>query len=461
MTLRLTVLSYAGRTPATSIAATFGEDGGVVGRQPGCDWVLDDPEGHVSKRHCRIDFVAGRYRVTDTSTNGVFLNDGAGKVGFGASAALSDGDHLYIGGYDIVVRLVATGVPTRTAIEKDVSFGIGGHRKPAPAPSAALNGSYFDAGPLTTREPPESLPGSEEWRRSPTPDHAPIEQSAFRPPPAVSVPAPANGAFPAGELLPSGWNPLDDDDEQSPLSGLASSAVSTPGSVSTTIPAATPRPSATPSSSADEPIIVERAAPRIVRGVTGDSSTMDLVQAFLEGAGLGTEVFDQADPEAVLHAAGQRLRELVSGMRALLELRTRIKTQLRVEQAPVSATDNNPLKLSVTDDDALTALLLPQRQGYLAPDVAIRRSFQDLTAHELALMAGARSAVAEALAPLAPETLMRRVEGRSLLAASKKAKYWDLFEAEFNKLREAGEDDPQGRLAQLLASAYESQQSSL
>jgi type VI secretion system FHA domain protein len=188
---------------------------------------------------------------------------------------------------------------------------------------------------------------------------------------------------------------------------------------------------------------------------------MDLVQAFLEGAGLGTEVFDQADPEAVLHAAGQRLRELVSGMRALLELRTRIKNQLRVEQTQISASDNNPLKLSVTDDDALTALLLPQRQGYLAPDVAIRRSFQDLKAHELALMAGARSAVAEALAPLAPETLMSRVEGRSLLAASKKAKYWDLFEAEFNKLREAGEDDPHGRLAQLLASAYESQQSSL
>ena len=74
MTLSLTVISYGGRTPPTPVAVSLGERGGVIGRMPGCDWVLEDPEGHVSKKHCRIDYVSGRYRITDTSTNGVYLN---------------------------------------------------------------------------------------------------------------------------------------------------------------------------------------------------------------------------------------------------------------------------------------------------------------------------------------------------------------------------------------------------
>jgi type VI secretion system protein len=470
MTLSLTVISYAGRTPATPVAVTFGEDGGVVGRQPGCDWVLEDPEGHVSKRHCRIDFVSGRYRVTDTSTNGVFLNDTGSKIGFGASALLNDGDHLYMGSYDIAVHVALPGSTLRNTAEDDDPFGIGNYRKPVEDTPPPLGGSYFDAAPLTS-EPADKLPDSDDWLRLPTPDHAPIDQLAFQPPraapPRAAPSASGNGSMPSSGLLPSGWNPLDDDDGLEPPPRRPAPAVVLPQRVEPIV--APPRPPvsgmAAPlmadrpdSAPTEQPTATESSAPRIVRGVSGDSSTMDLVQAFLEGAGLGTELLDQAEPEAVLHAAGQRLRELVSGMRTLLEVRNKIKSQLRVEQTQISAADNNPLKLSVNDEDALMALLLPPRQGYLPADAAIRRSFQDLKAHELALMAGARNAVAEALAPLAPETLMRRVEGRSLLAASRKAKYWDLFEAEFNRLREAGEDDPHGQLARTLARAYEDQE---
>jgi hypothetical protein len=36
---------------------------------------------------------------------------------------------------------------------------------------------------------------------------------------------------------------------------------------------------------------------------------------------------------------------------------------------------------------------------------------------------------------LDPDTLMGRIEGQTLLAAFKKAKSWDLFQVEFNRLR--------------------------
>src|SRR5271170_3811452 len=105
MTLNLTVTRYAGKTPSRPPAATFALKGGVIGRRSNCDWVLADPDGHISKQNCRIDFVSGIYRITDTSTNGVFLNSRSAPIGFGVSAELQDGDLLHIGGYDIAVRL--------------------------------------------------------------------------------------------------------------------------------------------------------------------------------------------------------------------------------------------------------------------------------------------------------------------------------------------------------------------
>jgi type VI secretion system FHA domain protein len=470
MTLSLTVISYAGRTPPTPVAVALGERGGVIGRMPGCDWVLEDPEGHVSKKHCRIDYVSGRYRITDTSTNGVFLNDGNNRIGFGVSAILTDGDRLFIGSYDIAVQ-VSEAAPAEPLPDENDPFGVGRYQEPQPfgEPEARRtptlgeqNGAFFDSGPLT-REPEDKLPATEDWLNLPTPDHAPIDQLAFTPP-AVSPPPPpvshGNGSASQGGLLPAGWNPLDDDGPGEPPVG--------PGKIISPPPPIAFEPatesgseeitgSAPSTGSPPPPAKPPRHPVRIERSSIGESSSMDLLQAFLEGAGLGTEVLSQVEPEVMLHAAGQRLRDLVTGMRALLIARAQIKSELRVEQTMIAAMDNNPLKISVDDEQALIAMLTPARQGYLAPEAAIQRGFNDLRAHELALLAGARSAISEAMAPLAPELLMSRVKGGGLLAASKKAKYWELYEAEFKKLKESAEDDPHGPLARALARAYEDQ----
>ncbi len=482
MTLSLTVISYAGRTPPTPVVVSLGERGGVIGRMPGCDWVLEDPEGHVSKKHCRIDYVSGRYRITDTSTNGVFLNDGTNRIGFGVSALLNDGDRLFIGSYDIAVQVLEP-APLEPLPNENDPFDVGLYKEPEPygEPEARRpptlneqNGAFFDSGPLTS-EPEDKLPPTEDWLNLPTPDHAPIDQLAFTPPPVSPPPPPPpitydNSGAPQGGLLPAGWNPLDDDGPDEPPPSGRDNFISPPPPPPPPPPLAPPPPIAyepdseeitgSPPPTLSPPPSVKpppRHPVRLDRGAAGESSSMDLLQAFLEGAGLGTEVLSQVEPEVMLHAAGQRLRDLVTGMRALLIARAQIKSELRVEQTMIAAMDNNPLKVSVDDEQALIAMLTPTRQGYLAPEAAIQRGFNDLRAHELALLAGARTAITEAMAPLAPDLLMSRVKGGGLLAASKKAKYWELYEAEFKKLKESAEDDPHGPLARALARAYEDQ----
>lgn len=105
MSLVLTVISYRRQPMAQPLSQRFEAASITVGRSPDNDWTLPDPDQLISKRHCAIRQQGGRYSITDTSTNGVFINDAAQPVGNGQSAPLTDGDKLLLGHYEILVRL--------------------------------------------------------------------------------------------------------------------------------------------------------------------------------------------------------------------------------------------------------------------------------------------------------------------------------------------------------------------
>lgn len=404
MTLVLSVVSYAGRTPPAPLTMVFASRGGVIGRQPGCDWVLDDPEGHVSKRHGRIDYVTGQYRITDTSTNGLFLNGSGKLIGNGISTVLQDGDRLYIGRYVIDVEITA-GVSETAA-----------STVPAERPSRPSAGEQPNR---PSAAEPSNRPSAAE------PPNRPKAVESPNRPPAERLGRPT----PPPQILPS-----------VPARMVASPIVA-PAEEHEAADEGTD--SFSRSAEPEYDLLQLRGTRRVERGVAGGASAVDLVQAFLEGAGLSTELMNQAEPEIVLHAAGASLKALVVGLRRLI--RTRRETKATLKLNGVAPTDN-AFERAASNEAALLALLNPIGPGAPAPEVAIERGFELLEAHELALLEGARRAAAAAMAALAPETLMARIEGRSLLAASKKAKGWDLFEAEYKKLNEpcAGTDETDG-----------------
>jgi type VI secretion system FHA domain protein len=105
MSLVLTVISYRGQPMAQPLSQRFEAAAITVGRSPDNDWTLPDPDQLISKRHCAIRQQGVRYSITDTSTNGVFVNDASHPVGNGQSMPLTDGDRLLLGHYEILVRL--------------------------------------------------------------------------------------------------------------------------------------------------------------------------------------------------------------------------------------------------------------------------------------------------------------------------------------------------------------------
>ncbi len=95
MQLTMTVL----RCPDAVVPETRNVSGGEfsVGRGPGVDWILPDPERLLSKRHFAVAFRGGVWQLADTSTNGTFLNRESDAIGAGDVRNLRDGDRLRLG----------------------------------------------------------------------------------------------------------------------------------------------------------------------------------------------------------------------------------------------------------------------------------------------------------------------------------------------------------------------------
>ena len=76
-----------------------------IGRGAGNDWVLPDPDRHLSKTHCVISIENGRTVLTDLSTNGVYINGARQPTSRDSRVVLTDGDDFRLGEYTIEVTV--------------------------------------------------------------------------------------------------------------------------------------------------------------------------------------------------------------------------------------------------------------------------------------------------------------------------------------------------------------------
>ncbi len=122
MALNLSIIkSPAGVSLSVSDKA-FDEQGGSIGRGDSNDWVLSDPDRFLSSRHCSISFESGQYFLTDTSTNGTFINGSPEPLGKGGRVPISHGDTVEMGDYQFRVESQAADLgndPFAPSLEAD------------------------------------------------------------------------------------------------------------------------------------------------------------------------------------------------------------------------------------------------------------------------------------------------------------------------------------------------------
>src|SRR5262245_64708658 len=107
MALRLRVVSIHAQLLGEDGTRTFGVHGGSIGRASDNDWVLPDPERYVSGHHAQVEYRNGTYWLTDTSSNGTYLNESNDPLPHAKAQQLKDGDRGRMGDYDLIVSVDA------------------------------------------------------------------------------------------------------------------------------------------------------------------------------------------------------------------------------------------------------------------------------------------------------------------------------------------------------------------
>lgn len=203
-----------------------------------------------------------------------------------------------------------------------------------------------------------------------------------------------------------------------------------------------------------------RAAAVPPAAATGQAEP-ELLQAFLRGAGLERLQIQPADRVAQMEAIGRSYRLMVEGLVDVLRARSSLKGEFRMSQTMIRPVENNPLKFAPNVEEALLLLLRQGNQAFMPPDQAVSESFEDLKAHQIAVMAGIQAAIRHLLARFEPRALEARLDKpgglASLLPGARQARYWELFTQLYASISREAEDDFQDLFGREFSRAYEEQ----
>jgi type VI secretion system FHA domain protein len=152
---------------------------------------------------------------------------------------------------------------------------------------------------------------------------------------------------------------------------------------------------------------------------------------------------------------------MTEGLMQVLASRRHVKREFRVDETQVETRDNNPLKWAVSVDDALTRLMTSTESAYLRGPEAVAQALNDLNAHQLAALAGTEAALRNILKRFMPKNVESRLDDGSVLRkfipGLKKSRLWEVYEAVYNEVSEAADDDFQQLFGSQFRKAYKKQ----
>ena len=186
----------------------------------------------------------------------------------------------------------------------------------------------------------------------------------------------------------------------------------------------------------------------------------DAARAFLAAVGAAALPITDAELTDTMARLGRTLKSMITGLREILMTRSSIKSEFRIEQTMVNVGGNNPLKFSISPEQAIEAMVKPTVRGYLPAEVAATQALEDIKAHEVAMVTGMEAALKGVLAKLNPQALTTRIKAKGGIGGflkSRKAQYWEVYEAMYAEISDQAENDFHELFAREFAQAYKDQ----
>jgi predicted component of type VI protein secretion system len=494
MLLTLRILSYRNQPVPPAPPVRFTEAGGNIGRSPENALVLDDPGKYISRQHARVFVRDGAFVLEDLGSNPSVVNDR--PLGKGQQVALAQGDRVLVGDY--LLQALVESAPAAPLLApapvNDAALPLFEPPPPPapvqlppldftqPAPAAPVQASapaFLD--PLAGASLLDVLPGQ------PAGGSDPLGLNLFAPAPAAplraaesdhvspelvamplfaSPPAPAPlfapppAALPAagGFAIPHDYDPLADFLKPAPAAPVVAAPAPAPVPAAPSLPADADVTTLAmePAAAVSAPPPAAPAAARPPVAATDDA----VLAALLRGLGLPNLQLQRPATE-VAETVGAMLREATAGTIDVLMARALTKKESRIEMTMLSVRANNPLKFFPNAEGALTQMLTGAMAGYMPPVDAVAGAFDDLRAHELAVIAGMRAALGAVLHRFDPGQIEARLAVPSvmdkMLTSNRKAKLWDRLVEVYGEIVREADDDLQRLYGEKFSQAYEEQ----
>ena len=194
--------------------------------------------------------------------------------------------------------------------------------------------------------------------------------------------------------------------------------------------------------------------------VTLTPGSTDAARVFLSAVGADDLRISDSELPDTMARLGKTLRAMIVGLREILMTRTSIKSEFRIEQTMVNVGGNNPLKFSISPEQAIEAMVKPTVRGYLPADRAAEQALEDIKAHEVAMVTGMEAALKGVLSRLDPALLTQKIEAKAGFGGflkNRKAQYWETYEAMYAEISDQAQNDFHELFAREFAKAYKDQ----
>jgi type VI secretion system FHA domain protein len=475
MSITLKVVTLNGSPYSQDLSAQFGLEGGTIGRRSDNTLVLPDPDSVISRCHGKISHFNGNYVYEDVSVAGTYIcsQDKLLEHGF---YTLQDGDRLRIGEYELAVSIVAANV----AVAPDIFAEFSSFPAPETSRSDAWPEIDIRRDPFGNANALDTPPAAQDFHSSflGQNDVSDFHQSFVPPNVESSVPdfgdldlegllsgldQPASSssfgesAATTEDQLSMGlpaWpevssSNLEQPHSSKPVDEWATKDLFMPGDgpilgndqlvrTGADINAISPNQPVAPATSVSSVPAVgyQNGSGRIPEApqiTPASPQSSEVFTRFLQGAGLTGDVFIPLDQQSqCMEVVGQIFRDIVDGMIVLLRARAELKSQARVAMTTMKAVNNNPLKFSVSAEDAMRLLLNPAERGFLAPVEAVKEAVSDVINHQIAIQAGIQASLTNKLKQFSPENFEKAFDEG--IVFQKKQKCWEAYCKAYGKM---------------------------
>ena len=475
---------------------TFDACDGSIGRSDDCDWTL--AADGVSRVHAVVRHLNGLYFVEDRSTNGMLMNGAPMRKG--DPAALKHGDRLQVDTFEIEVSLrgrektgwddlTRVGTPTLAAESSqgdhlplstrdalpsgafgtsDVSNEAEDYENLIPgATHSVMPGASLD--PLALFDAPSSYLDAPWTSDSPSPawNHTPVVSDRFHPPAPESARANAS-------LLPDDWNATHIEAQRQPA---------IPPEVEREVERGIePHHPQTDTQPATQSVMQPHTDAHAELQSAGTSETEPAIPAAAlmavavavpvppaVPASVPASVTVPASSSAPVASPAPRHDDLmpllivaVDAMMDVLRARAELKNSFRLPATLIQRSENNPLKFAPTAQDAVAKLLAASDGGFLSGRAALDDAADDIRNHQMAMLAGVRSAFDAMLTQFDPARIEEQTEGNARrLSLGGRPRHWERYKSQFEAFTRNPDECFRRLFGDEFARAYEAQLSQL